>query len=308
MLAMSTYKTKVEATALQDICHELDLPENIELEEISGGEGSQAYGFESASGPKILRINAHSNEGFYKDKLAYEHFASASVPIPKIDKIGELASGLYFAISDRVGGVPLETEAKSDEIESLKSAVIHTMDAIHMTAPIGEGYGFIKLDGNGKNKTWHEAMDADQADEDDPSESNLAACEFFDAQIYASLRTKIKNYYRYCPNDIRQLVHRDYGFGNTLTDGQSVTGVIDWNSCVYGDPMYDVAWLDFWAPLQDWSADIKKYYEGLGRVPENFDYRLTCYKLIIGTNSMAFFAKSEQLDAYNWTRDQVAAL
>lgn len=84
--------------------------------------------------------------------------------------------------------------------------------------------------------------------------------------------------------------------------------MIDWHDAQYGDPMYDVTWLDFWAPWQNWGQTIKQYYQEQGHLPEHFDERLTCYKLVIGANSMSFFAKSEQQEKYKWARDEVVKL
>jgi hygromycin-B 4-O-kinase len=302
---MSTYKTNVSSEILDTFIAEHSQYGDIDLQTIANGELSQAYLFEAPTGPKVLRINKHSDEGFQKDKLAHDRFSSDLIPIPRIEEIGQFSDGSYYAVSERSRGKTLDSSAQ-EEIEAVKQSIIQTMEAIHATQPIGGGYGFIKLDGNGKYSSWHEAMDGDQYKEEEPEK--LAACPFFQPDIYARLRAKIKEYYKFCPNDTRQLVHRDYGFGNTLAEGDRITGVIDWHDAQYGDPMYDVAWLDFWGEFQQWphvAEDIKQHYIKQGRLPDNFDERLACYKLIIGANSMSFFAKSEQEDKYRWARDEV---
>ena len=44
----------------------------------------------------------------------------------------------------------------------------------------------------------------------------------------------------YCPEE-HKLVHGDFGSNNVLTDGQKITGVLDWDCALYGDPLFDVA-------------------------------------------------------------------
>lgn len=45
-----------------------------------------------------------------------------------------------------------------------------------------------------------------------------------------------------CPS----LLHGDLGSYNLLGDGSRITGLIDWELALYGDPMYDAANLFFW--------------------------------------------------------------
>jgi aminoglycoside phosphotransferase (APT) family kinase protein len=302
---MSTYKTQVEAETLRLFFARHKSADEQSLETIEGGEVSQAYFFNSQEGPRVLRINQHKEDGFRKDRLAHEHFSSDLVPVPAIIEIGTLANGTYYAVSERVSGKTLD-KFSSKEIATLMPTVFRTLDAIHQTEPIGEGYGFLDMDGKGQSSSWHEALEAEQEDRD--RKDKPTDTPFFEQQTYKHVRKVIKQYYRYCPSDICRLIHKDYGFGNTLCDGQHITGVIDWQSVSYGDPMYDVAWLDFWAPKQGWAATIRQYYIEGNRLPEHFDERLACYQLIIAANCMSFFAKSHQEDKYNWVRDQALAI
>lgn len=50
--------------------------------------------------------------------------------------------------------------------------------------------------------------------------------------------------------DVRPvLVHNDFADWNLLTDGQEVTGMLDWDECVGGDPILDIAcWSTFFEP------------------------------------------------------------
>jgi hygromycin-B 4-O-kinase len=306
---MSTFKTKVDSATLDDFFNNHPQADKLSIETIADGEGSQAYYIKVADTPKVIRIHSRTKEGFEKDKLAYEHFSANDIPIPKIEEIGQLSGGAYYAISERSPGRTLD-KLNPDEFTYTMPSILRTLDAIHQMPPIGEGYGFIQLDGTGKYSSWHEALNYHQQDEGETEK--LAACSFFDQDIYTRLRTQIKEYYKYCPVDIRQLIQRDYGFDNTLAENGIITGVIDWQEAQYGDPMYDIAWLDFWSPLFNRPTDIistiKQFYVDKKRLPEHFNDRLICYKVIIAANSMSFFAKSDQEDKYIWARDEIVKL
>ncbi len=306
---MSTYKTKVESGTLDTFFKEHNIPVQ-NLETIGDGEVSQAYLFESLGKQKVLRINAHSKDGFQRDQFAEQHFSSPEIPIPKIDEIGELPNGHFYAISDRAPGVILD-KLTAEEFKATLPSLIRTMEAIHNTPPAGDGYGTMKLDGSGKYTSWHESLDAQQAGDDD---AILESIEMFEQTLYDKVRAKIKEYYRFCPNDIRQLVHMDYGFNNALAEDGQITGVIDWDNASYGDPLYDVAWLEFWAPAFNWSSgvdigrEMRQYYQTQGQLPDNYDERIDCYKMIIGANCMSFFAKSDQENSYKFVRGELLKL
>jgi hygromycin-B 4-O-kinase len=301
---MSTFKTSVELGTLDTFFQEQAIPAS-NLEAIEDGEVSQAYLFETKGKQKVLRVNAHTIEGFEKDRLAHDNFAGSEVPIPVIEDLGQLPGGTFYAISKKVPGTTID-KLSDNEFRATLPSLIRTMDAIHQTKAIGSGFGWIKLDGNGKRSSWLEALDTMQVAEDD---NLLSSVGFFESDIYNHARSKIKEYYKFCPKDISNLIHTDYGFNNTLAENGQVTGVIDWYGAAYGDPLYDVAWLDFWAPIFNWSIDIvseiKQYYADQNRLPEHFEERIVCYKMIIAANSMSFFAKSDQKDKYDYARNEL---
>ncbi len=301
---MSTVKTKINAQVVTDFLKQHYNLNDVELETIADGEMSQAYYFEMHGQQKVLRINASTDEGFRKELYAKKHFASKQLLIPAIDEVGQLDNGMYFAVSERSVGKTLYAFSTS-ELISLMPEIIATAEAIHAIEPPGTGYGWFKLDGNAPCKSWHEALDVVQASEDDV---RLPDISFFEMDYYKNLQAKIKDLYKYVPKDIHQLVHGDYGFSNTLSDGKIITGVIDWHDGRYGDPVWDVAWLDFWDSKTGFATAFRQHYADQDRLPDNFDERIKCYKLISGSTGLAFFAKSDQKDKYDYAKQIIASI
>jgi len=66
------------------------------------------------------------------------------------------------------------------------------------------------------------------------------------------------------------LVHNDMPDWNVLTDGKEITGICDWDECVGGDPIADIAcWSTFFMPER-----IPRFLEGYFSVtkkPDDFD-------------------------------------
>lgn len=304
---MSTYKTRLELAAIDSFMHEHFGSDVIDVKMIADGEASQAGIVETAHGKKVVRFSKHSDEGYQKDRFAAEHFSSSLVPIPKIEEIGRLPDGMYFAVSELAPGVTLD-KLPVDELKATLPSMIATMEAIHNTAPVGSGFGSVEPSGNGNASSWHDALDRNQVGDDD---DRLDSISMFERNVYERFRAKIKEYYQYCPNDIRQLIHMDFGFNNTLAENGKITGVIDWASVSYGDPLYDVAWQGFWSPAFSWSSEvdiegaIRQHYIENGGLPGHYVERIDCYKMIIGTNCLSFFAKSDQQGSYDFVRGEL---
>lgn len=66
-----------------------------------------------------------------------------------------------------------------------------------------------------------------------------------DAALTTLALTKIERMAPATPT-ARGLVHGDLGGANLIVDGAEVTGVIDWDRALVGDPAYDAANLFFW--------------------------------------------------------------
>lgn len=301
-VVMSTNKTKIDLAVAEGFMRSLlNLP-GVKLIPIDAGETAQAYFFQTDDGPRVLRVNMHRDFGFHKDQYCYDHFASSHVPIPKILGIGEIEAGLYYSISERVSGKTLD-KFNTDQINNLMPQIIDTLDHIHQTAPLGSGYGNIELSGNAKSSTWREKMEKNLVTEDEETTS----AEFYKEDYAEKLRSEVRALLSVV-SEVRNLIHCDYGFENTVSDGVSINGVIDWEHATYGDFMYDVAWLDYWNAKQGYATAFKQYYDQQNRKVDNFNERLMMYKIFIGYGAMGFFARSRQQDKYDFAKAEVNKL
>lgn len=291
---MSTIKTQFGKEAAEPFLEEhLHAPVS-ELTMIGGGELSQAFLFDTPEGARVLRVSNQSKDDFLKDQMAMR-FNSDALPIPEVFEVGDIEDGLYFAISKRAEGKPLD-EFSGEEVQALMPEIVATVDAIHALEPIGEGYGQWGLDGKGRSKTWKDELrDHSMGEEDDETRG----ADFYDTARHDGLRKEITPLIELMPEE-RVMIHDDIGFGNTLSDGKRITGVIDWVQAGYGDPIRDVAWLDFWDEKQGFGEAFRKHYDEQGKLPDDFDQRLICYKLLIGLNSLGFFARSRQKEKYDY--------
>ncbi len=99
-----------------------------------------------------------------------------------------------------------------------------------------------------------------------------------------------------CVPEERHLIHSDLEHRNVLVDEDGVTAIFDWGSSLYGDFLYDIAWLHFWLPWFPARASIdpreeaRRHYEATGLAVPGFEARLRCYAAHIGIDGMAYSA------------------
>ncbi len=74
------------------------------------------------------------------------------------------------------------------------------------------------------------------------------------------------------------LLHGDPGGHNIATDGENITALLDWEDCLAGDPIYEVA---FWATFQPERrhAAFLSGYRSVRPLPDDFEIRFWLYFL-----------------------------
>ncbi len=301
----STHKTSADAELILSFLKESFSDRTSDLEVIAGGEGSQAYGFSVDDSAYVIRVNKHHSLGFRKDEYAHEHYSSSKVPVPKICKIGKMEGELRFCISERAPGRPLSAFREEERQNSwLLESVFNVLDAIHAMDIRGtEGYGKWDAEGKGANASWKERL----LSVDEYAKQGLFETTFLEREFWDKAYVRLSELQAYCPEE-RFLVHGDFGFGNLLYDGQKLTGVIDWEASMYGDFLYDIAWLSFWSA----NSDIEQKYEDRskekGIILADFSERILCYKLYIGLSSLSFYAYSGQEEKYRKSKAKMELL
>jgi hygromycin-B 4-O-kinase len=267
------------------------------------GEWSRAYAFRHDARDYIIRFSA-LGEDFRKDVLA-TRFASPALPIPAIIEIGETDDGFY-AISERVPGSFLD-ELDPSGMRTLLPSLFAALDAMREAHLAGTtGYGIWGADGDAPHASWRAAL-LDVA-YDRPGDrihgwrDRLVAAPT-GSQPFEQAYGRLGELIGSCPEE-RHLIHSDLLNFNVLVAGERISGVIDWGCAMWGDWLYDLAWLTFWAPWYpawrgiDFAAEATRHYAAIGLDVPNFAQRMACFQIHIGLGAQA----------YNAFKDRWAAL
>ena len=249
----------------------------------------------------IVRMHPQGvkNGYFYVEKLALEEANKKNIPAPKVLEIHEAEDekDMDFALMTVCPGITmdifLQTD-KSNEKELLfdcgrKMAEIHKIKI--------EGFGCFdnQLAKNlnilkGLHDTYHDFIHTGLQE----NLERLIKYNIIDQEQSDKMYSVFEKY-NFEPTDRPRIVHNDFADWNLLTDGKTITGVLDWDECHAGDPIADLAcWSTFF--------DIKrmdKFMEGylsVSILPDDYDTRFHFYRLRYTISKMALRAKRYIVD------------
>lgn len=280
------------------------------LSQIAGGNVARTFAFDVGGHAYVVRFNQHMAANFEKEALIAGRLDPARVPVPRIIRLGRLGD-LRYAVSERIDGTPL-TRLPPAEAAALAPALLDTLDAINaVDRGAAAGAGIFGDDGDGLFPSWRAYLEAVRDEEPEWDYFGkwhvLFDTTFLERDVFDRLYERMAGLLDACPEE-RQLVHGNIGFGNVLARDGRIVAVLDWLDAAWGDPVFDVAWLDFWGVGANWATTFRERQTRAGIDVPNFDERIRCYQLCDGLGAMKFFAKQGAEAEYRWVRERLLAL
>jgi hygromycin-B 4-O-kinase len=279
-----------------------------QLAPVNQGLIARTFTFLAQGKAYIMRFQKDNMQAhFLKEAFIARHFVHPQLPLPEIIKIGRL-DDLHYAISIKAPGVTLDRLSPQEYQRTLPS-VIETMWAIHQADVSRQpGWGLFNDQGEGLFPSWRSYLESVREEEEEwdfyGKWHPLFDTTFLEREVFGNVYTHMYRLIDFCPPE-RWLVHGGYGYGNTLAQDGKVTAVIDWMDAKYGDFVYDIAWLDFWQPSPVVLEQIEVYYSAHGLPIPHFRERLACCKCYMALDTMRFFAKTNDQQAYRWLKGLV---
>jgi hygromycin-B 4-O-kinase len=275
------------------------------MEAIEQGEVNRAYFFRLREQDYVVRFNARL-DGFQKERYLADTFASEDMPIPEIIEIGPI-SGIYFAISKRAAGTTL-IHYDTKQLTLIQAMLIKLFASMNkLEVENTHGLGWVLPSGDGSGLSWLEHVES-FFDETRPGFwhgwHNLFEGSFLDKGLFNTLYAKMMKLAVYSQTE-RYLVHGDFHMGNLIADGTRLTGIIDWELAMYGDYMFDLATFHLWSPHVKLPELYYKHCQFEGREIRHFEERLLSALLIKGLDSLRFYAKTNDEQAYVHVRDDL---
>jgi hygromycin-B 4-O-kinase len=219
------------------------------------------------------------------------------------------APGGFYAVSERRFGGLLE-DADEAQLVALLPSLIRLLDAIRQADISGSsGYGLWGADGDAPYPSWRATLLDVATDRTTQREhgwrQRLAASPTGDGPFLEAYE-RLASLADALPDD-RHLIHSDLLHGNVLVEGDRITAVLDWGSAMYGDFLYDLAWITFWSAWYpawraiDFRTAAARHFEAVGLDVPRFEERLRACELHVGLSGQAYHAFRGFWDDLAWT-------
>jgi hygromycin-B 4-O-kinase len=280
---------------------------------LGAGEWSRAYALVLDGREAVIRFGQHADD-FRKDQVMAAH-RSAALPVPSVLEIGDAGDG-YFAVSERAHGEMLDG-LDSPGMRAVLPGLLAALDALRdIDVSATGGYGIWAPEGRGPAPSWAQALLAiSQETPRVPGWRDALAASPVGMAPFDRGYARLRELARGLPGE-RHIIHGDLLNRNVLVAESKITAVIDWGNALYGDWLYDAAWLIFWWPWFprwrdiDITAELERHWERGGGLPPGLRQRLRACLLHIGLDAMAYnaYRGPERHDDLARTARQVTGL
>lgn len=276
------------------------------------GEWSQAYAYRHDGGEYVIRFGRYA-EDFAKDRRAAQ-YGSPALPIPMVTEIGEAFGGAY-AISERAFGEFIDDLDGAGMCAVLPSLFAALDAARRVDLLATQGYGGWDADGVAPRESWRAAL---LAVAEDGSADRIVGWRSgmmrstVATQAFQEGLDRLHSLLPYVSED-RHLIHCDLLHFNVLVADDRISAVVDWGCSLYGDFLYDIAWIVFWGPWYpawrgiDFKGEAAHHFRTIGLDVPDFEERLRCYQLHIGLDSLKYNAFKQRWDELESVARQVLA-
>jgi hygromycin-B 4-O-kinase len=186
--------------------------------------------------------------------------------------VGRVDAEHAYCVSEKLPGITFQ-DADEAEVIRLLEPVTEVWRAICDTdISDTSGYGDFDGDGIGKYRTWHDYL------------LSILDCDWqkvtdrIDSSLLDRLTREFESLLPSCPEE-RRLVYGDFGSNNLLVHKGRVTGVLDWDNAIYGDPLLDIAGAYFWRTWLICTEKSAEYWDEHLAATPNYRERIRCYQL-----------------------------
>ncbi|TCC39139.1 aminoglycoside phosphotransferase family protein [Kribbella capetownensis] len=278
---------------------------------LASGAWSQAFALTVDGAEAVLRIGAYGTD-FAKDELV-AGLAGPGLPVPAVLARG-MVEGWHYAISARAHGNGFDDLPAGDVVSALPSLLAAVDEIGRLDLAGTTGYGSWTVDRRAPYRSWAEALLAigTETARVPGWRAALADSEIGLEPVEAGL-SAIATLAPYLPAE-RRMIHGDLLSRNVLVADGNVSAVLDWGNAMYGDSLYDAAWLIYWWPWYpqwgaiDINAALLAHWRANGSLPANLRERLHAYLIHIGLDAIAYCTFQRRWDEVRTNAETVVAL
>lgn len=253
----------------------------------------------------IVRISRHTKPRFEAEEKVIRMASQVGVPTPKvllIESLKHKGKKLTFCIEEKIDGVPLrETENTLDK-RTLKSLIVQSGNILSKIHSV-EVDGFGGFDRRKPYNKWSEYVYKPLKKK--KQILKIAKVENIDTDLIHKAMDALKENKDVFDKVKPRLLHGDYSTKHMLTDKSDITGIIDFENGKGGDPIFDLAWFDYYhsdrIPLK-W---MKEGYTDKSIFDDNFDQKMIFYKLHLGLTVIVYYKYENNIAGLNHAKKKL---
>jgi hygromycin-B 4-O-kinase len=204
---------------------------------LAAGAWSTAYALTVGGRAMVLRVSRHGGD-FAKDEVV-SAVVGAMLPVPAVTVRGEIG-GWAYAVSERLTGTALD-DLDASAVAAVLPDLFDVVDAIGRIEVRGHGYGVWDPSRTAPYRCWPEYLLA--VEHETPRVPGWRAALAASDVGLEPFERGLATLRRLAPDlpDERRMIHGDLLARNVLVEGDRISGVLDWGSACFGDPLYGAA-------------------------------------------------------------------
>lgn len=247
------------------------------------------------------------NGYFFAESLACTIAQEIGIPTYKTYVIHELQdeNDISFQVIEKLDGnnIKLYLEEHPEKEEQLVYEMGKVMARLHKIKVNGFGPFDNEKAKNGELIGLHSSLKSSVNAGLDENLQRLVANDLFSQEI----ANKIKSLFENNPlleSKYAILVHNDFADWNLLTDGNTIVAALDWDECVGGDPIEEIAcWSTFFDPDR-LDAFLKGYFSETIKY-DNFDEKFQLMRLRYTVSKMALRIKRYKYEQNDFLKGMI---
>jgi aminoglycoside phosphotransferase (APT) family kinase protein len=270
-------------------------------ERLLEGHGNEVHAITTADGQDlVVRIGHRVGASFESESWPISAARSAGLPVPQtllVDRAEIDGKHVPVQVQQRVPGRPVHRlfdELPDEDLTTLTIKAGRLLAALHGIRP--PGVGPIDPQGN-TDETWpppSNAMVAAMVERN----RQLAHQGFERALLDAPLEAVTANVELLDEAPV-SLIHGDWRTTNVLSDGTSITGIVDWEGSRGGDPAFDFAGV--WTVRSrsgptSTETLMRGYSAGGGLIDDRFTLRRCLYRIADLHSALGHFVVTHRPD------------
>jgi aminoglycoside phosphotransferase (APT) family kinase protein len=279
-----------------------------ERKQIIAGEVNEVYDVTTENNRDIIvRITRQGRSNFEAEEKAIRLARIAGVPAPKVLLIEESLSNpdnLTFCVEEKIEGEPLGEIMESLDRETFHSLISEAGEMLSKIHKITVD-NFGPLDPKRSLKTWEDFIFRLEK----RKRGVLSAGKHMgiDSELINKAFGILRRNERLFHLNEAHLIHGDFSPKHLLVVNNHINGIIDFEGAKGGDPVRDLAWLNYFYynsfPF-DW---VKEGYRNKSVFDKDFDLKMKLYRLHMGLDFLEYYNSEKNEAGLSFTKERFLA-